>query len=190
MIAPVVLAALAAAAASAATYNIDTGHSTATFSVRHMMVSNVKGTLGGVTGALDWDPAKPEASRVDATIDVKTIDTRHPKRDADLRGEDFFQVDKYPTMAFKSKRVSKSGGKLLLTGDLTMHGVTREVTLTLEDPPVEVKDPRVGYRLGASATTRINRKDWGLTYNTILEAGGVTIGDEVSITLDIEATRK
>ncbi|MEZ5354515.1 MAG: YceI family protein [Bryobacteraceae bacterium] len=181
---------LAASAVSGATYQIDAGHSSAQFSVRHMMVSNVKGTFGNITGSIEWDPAQPETSKVTASIDVKTIDTRQAKRDADLRSEQFFDVAKYPAMTFASKSVSKAGGKILVKGDLTMHGVTREVTLTLDDPPAEIKDPRGGYRLGASASTRISRKEWGLTYSPVLEAGGVTIGDEVTITLDIEATRK
>jgi polyisoprenoid-binding protein YceI len=180
---------LAAAAAPAATYKVDTSHSTAQFSVRHMMVSNVKGTFGNITGTIDWDPAKPTAAKVEASIEVKTIDTRNAKRDQDLLGPDYFDAARHPAMTFRSTSVSQSGGKLLVKGDLTMRGVTKQVTLTLDEPPVEIKDPRVGFRLGTSAGTRISRKQWGLVYNTVLETGGVAVGDEVTITLDIEATR-
>lgn len=169
-------------------YTIDTAHSAAQFSVRHMMVSNVKGEFTKLTGTLAYDPAHPTAGKVEATIDVTTISTREPKRDEHLKSPDFFDAAKYPSITFKSKSIAQESGKLLVKGDLTLHGVTKEVILTTEISP-EIKD-RAGYRMGASATTKINRKDFGLAWNRAIEAGGVAVGDEVTITIDLEATRK
>jgi len=172
------------------TYNIDSPHSSAQFSVKHMMVSNVKGEFGGITGTVVYDAKNPSATQIDATIDVRTINTREAARDTHLKSPDFFDAAKYPTMTFKSKQAWSSGGALIVKGDLTMHGVTHEVQLTVDGPSAEVKDPYGNQRVGASATTKINRKDWGLTWNQVLEAGALVVGEEVSITLDIEATRQ
>jgi polyisoprenoid-binding protein YceI len=168
------------------TWNIDPAHSSAQFSVRHMMISSVKGEFTKITGRAVYDPEKPESLSAEATIDVNTINTREPDRDNHLKSADFFDVAKFPTITFKSKRATKGPDGLKLTGDLTIHGVTREVTLDVEGPTPPLKDPWGFTRVGASATTRINRKDFGLTWNQALEAGGVLVGDEVKITVDVE----
>ena len=173
-----------------ATYNIDPSHSAAHFQVRHMMVSTVRGEFSKVTGTVQFDPANIATTKIDATIDATTINTREPKRDTHLRSADFFEVEKYPTIKFVSKRVMPaSPGKLKVLGDLTMHGVTREVTLDVEGPAPEVKDARGNAKTGASATTKISRKDFGLTWNRAIEAGGVTVGDEVTIEIDVELNK-
>ena len=182
--------AFAASAVAQGTYTIDPQHSAAEFSVRHLMISNVKGEFTKVSGTIVYDPKNPAAAKIDAVIEVNSISTREPQRDAHLKSPDFFDTAKFPTIAFQSKQVWKSNGKLQVKGDLTMHGVTHEVVLDVDGPTAEVKDPWGNPRLGASATTKIDRKNWGLVWNKALEAGGVMIGDEVTITIDIEATRK
>ncbi|MBI4904773.1 MAG: polyisoprenoid-binding protein [Acidobacteria bacterium] len=177
------------AGAQPAAYNIDASHSSAQFSVRHMMISNVKGEFTKVTGTVIYDPKNPAASKINAVIDVNSINSRESKRDAHLKSPDFFHSAKYPSITFQSKQVWKSGGKLQAKGDLTMHGVTREVLLDVTGPTAEVKDPWGNQRFGASATVKINRKDWGLAWNQALETGGVMVGDDVTITIDIEATK-
>lgn len=183
------LAALAASAFAQATYEIDTAHSSAQFSVRHMMISNVRGEFGKVSGTFTHDPKNPAASSIEAVVDAATINTRNAKRDAHLKSPDFFDTAKYPTITFKSKQVTKSGDRLHAKGDLTMHGVTKEVTLDIEGPTQELKE-RGGARVGATATTKINRRDWGMNFSRALETGGAVVGDEVVITLDIEGVRK
>jgi len=173
-----------------ATYEIDSSHSSAQFSVRHMMVSNTKGEFSKLQGSITYDPKNLAATKVQAVIDVASINTREPKRDDHLRSPDFFDVAKYPTMTFKSKQAWREAGKIKLKGDLALHGVTREVVLEVNGPTPEVSDPRGGARIGASATTKINRRDFGLTYNKLLETGGAIVGDEITITIDIEAVRK
>ncbi len=172
------------------TYEIDTAHSAAQFSVRHMMISNVKGEFNKVTGTIVYDAKNLAASKIDAVVDATTISTREPKRDAHLKSPDFFDVAKYPTLEFRSKSVAATNGKILVKGDLAMHGVTREVVLTVEPLSPEIKDPYGMLRAGTTASTKVNRKDWGLNWNAALETGGVVVGDEVTITLDIEMTRK
>jgi polyisoprenoid-binding protein YceI len=168
-------------------WRIDPLHSAAHFSVRHMMISTVRGQFGGVAGTVRYDPANPARSSVEATIDCSTINTGEPKRDSDMKGEDFFDVKRYPAMKFKSKRVAAAGpGKLSITGDLTINAVTREVVLAVEGPTAPVRDPRGRERVGVNATTKISRKDFGITWNELMETGGVAVGDEVSIILDIE----
>ena len=176
--------------ARAEQWDIDTSHSRAQFSVRHLMISNVRGDLGKVTGTVNWDPKNPNTATVNATVDVTGVDTRDAKRDEHLRNADFFDTAKYPTLTFKSKRVEKAGGKLKLVGDLTLHGVTKEVTLDVEGPTSEIKDPWGLLRSGASASGKISRKDFGLSWNKTLDTGGVAVGDEVAVTLDIEMVRK
>ena len=178
------------ASAQPVTYIIDSAHSSAQFSVRHMMVSNTKGEFSKVQGTIEYDARNPAASKVEAVIDATTVNTREAKRDADLKGAEFFDVAKYPTIVFKSKQVTKSGDNLRVTGDLTIRNVTKEVVLTVEGPTPEVKDQRGRMKIGASAATKINRKEFGLLYNQLIETGGVVVGDEVTITLDIEAARK
>jgi len=178
----------AAPAVKAEDYKIDAAHSRASFSVRHLMVSNVRGEFSKVEGTISYDDKNPASLKVSATIDPATISTSEPKRDAHLKSPDFFDVAKFPTMSFVSKRATKSAKGLAVVGDLTLHGVTKEVTLDVE-PTAEIKDPYGLFRRGAVATTKINRKDFGLTWNAVLETGGVAVGEEVSITIDIEAVR-
>ena len=175
--------------AFSAEYSIDPNHSSAQFTVRHLMVSNVKGAFSKVTGTVNYDPSNLAASSVDATIDVSTVDTRQPQRDADLRSPNFFDVEKFPTMTFKSKQFYREGSQLKVKGDLTMHGVTKEVVLDVDGPSPEVKDPWGNQRVGASISTKINRHDWGLNYSKMVEAGAV-VGDEITINIDLEGTKK
>jgi len=180
----------AAAFAQTSTWQIDPAHSSAQFAVKHMMVSTVRGTFNKVSGSAQFDPAKPAATQLDATIDVSTVNTGNDSRDKDLRSPNFFDVEKFPSMTFKAKRVDSSGsGKLKIVGDLTIHGVTKEVVLDVDGPTAPINDRR-GQRIGASATTRINRKDFGLTWNRMLETGGAVVSDEVNITLDIELVKR
>jgi polyisoprenoid-binding protein YceI len=171
--------ALVSGPAFAATWEIDSAHSAAHFEVRHLMVSTVRGELSRVTGTIEWDPKTPNASTVEATIDAGTINTREEKRDADLKGPNFFDVAKFPSVTFKSKKVARAGHALKVTGDLTIHGVTREVVLEVSGPVTPRKDPWGNLKSGATATTKINRKDFGLTWNKALEGGGVVVSDEV-----------
>jgi polyisoprenoid-binding protein YceI len=176
--------------AQPATWTIDSGHSAATFSVRHMIVSNVKGEFDGPAGTVVFDPANPSTLRIDATIDARSINTRNRERDADLKSDLFFDVQRFPRIAFKSRQVTVDApGKLKVVGDLTMHGVTRSVTLAVDGPTQAIKDIWGGTRIGATATTTVDRRDFGLVYNRMLEGGGAVVGDQVSISLDIELTR-
>jgi polyisoprenoid-binding protein YceI len=169
------------------TWNIDPVHSVAEFKVKHMMISNVKGQFTGLSGILSLDPNDLLSSKVEAIVDASSINTRDPQRDAHLKSSDFFDVEKFPTLSFKSTRVSRSGeAELAVEGDLTIHGVTRKVTFEVEGPTAPAKDPWGNTRLGLSATTRINRKDFGLTWNAALETGGILVGEEVTITLDVQ----
>ena len=172
------------------TWNLDPVHSVAEFKVRHMMISNVKGQFTGVSGVLRLDEDDISNSHVEATIDASSINTREPQRDAHLRSADFFDVEKVPTLAFKSTHVRRGGeGVLKVEGDLTIHGATKRVTFIVEGPTPATKDPWGNTRLGLSATTKINRKEFGLTWNAALESGGILVGDEVTITLDVEFIR-
>ena len=169
------------------TWNIDPVHSVAEFKVKHMMISNVKGQFTGVTGALTLDADDLLNSKVQAKIDAGSINTRDAQRDAHLKSRDFFDVEKFPTLAFTSTHVSRSDeAQLAVDGDLTIHGVTRKVTFEVEGPTAPAKDPWGNTRLGLSATTKINRKDFGLTWNAALETGGILVGEEVTITLDVQ----
>lgn len=169
------------------TWKIDPVHSIAEFRVRHMMISNVRGQFTGVSGTLSYNENDLARSRVEASIDVATIDTRDPQRDGHLKSADFFDVEKFPTMTFTSSRVTRKGdGKAAVAGSLNLHGTTREVEFAVEGPTPPVKDPWGNLRIGLSATTKIDRRDFGLTFNAALDAGGVMVGDEVSITLELE----
>jgi polyisoprenoid-binding protein YceI len=171
----------ATAAAQAGTWQIDPNHSAAQFSVRHMGVSTVRGAFTKVSGTATHDPSDPAKDTLEATIETASIDTRVDMRDKDLRSPNFLEVDKYPTITFHSKQTKAAGpGKLEITGDLTIHGVTREVVLDVDGPSAPIKDPWGNQRMGASASTRINRKDFGVN-----GAPGV-VGDEIDITIDTE----
>jgi polyisoprenoid-binding protein YceI len=174
---------------AATTYAIDPQHSSAQFSVRHMTVSNVRGEFSNVSGTVVYDPKDLSASKVDAKIDTATLTTREPDRDKHLKSPDFFDVAKFPQMTFQSKEFIKNGDKLQIKGDLTIHGVSKPVVLDVDGPSAEAKDPWGKMRLGASGTTTVNRKDFGLVWNKTLDGGGVLVGDDVKITLDIEAVR-
>jgi polyisoprenoid-binding protein YceI len=177
--------------AQAATWTIDPGHSAAQFTVRHMVIANVRGEFDGPTGTIAFDPADLKTLKADVSFDTKTVNTRNPDRDKDLRSDLFFDVTKFPKMTFKSKRVEPSGpGKLKLVGDLTIKGITKEVTLDVDGPTPEIKDIWGERRIGATATTTIDRRQFGLMYNRVLEGGGAVVGDTVNVTLDIEMTRK
>jgi polyisoprenoid-binding protein YceI len=155
-----------------------------------MMISNVRGEFANTSGTVDFDGKDPTKAKVDATIDVNSINTREPKRDEHLKGADFFDAAKYPSIRFVSKKIKKiAAGKYKMTGNLTLHGVTKEVTLDVDGLGKPIKDPRGMERLGATATTKINRKEFGLSYNAALETGGVVIGEEVGITLDVELVK-
>jgi polyisoprenoid-binding protein YceI len=178
--------AIAPEVSAATTWNIDPVHSHAGFKVRHMMISNVKGEFKDVTGTLKLDSADLTKSGVEVSLDAATINTGDVQRDAHLKSADFFDVDKFPTLTFKSNRVSKKDGVLTVAGDLTIHGLTRNVAFEVDGPSAPTKDPWGNTRIGLEATTRINRKDFGLTWNAALETGGILVGDDVNITLDIQ----
>ncbi|HEX5750509.1 MAG TPA: YceI family protein [Archangium sp.] len=187
------VAALVLAAPSlafAAEYEIDSAHSAANFSVKHMMVSNVRGAFAKVTGTANIDEKDITKSTVQAVIDATTINTNEPKRDEHLKSPDFFDTAKYPTITFKSTKVEKAGDNLKVSGDLTMHGVTKPVVLDVEGFTTEAKDPWGNTKRGGVATTKINRKDFGLGWNKVLDTGGVAVGEDVSITLDLELNKK
>jgi polyisoprenoid-binding protein YceI len=169
-----------------ATYNIDPAHSSAQFSVRHMMISNVRGGFGSVKGTVAYDSDNPGESVIDATIDATTINTLDAQRDAHLKSADFLDVERYPAITFKSKKIEVAGSdELKVTGDLSVHGVTREATLKVEGPTGENKDPFGNVRVGASAATKIKRSDFGLSWNAALETGGFLVGDDLKIELEI-----
>ena len=181
------MSAVAVPQTAVGTWNIDPVHSVAEFKVKHMMISNVKGQFTGVSGTLTLNEADATLSRVEAVIDAASINTREPDRDKHLKSADFFDVEKFPTLSFQSTRVSRAGdGELAVEGELTIHGVARKVVFSVEGPTAPGKDPWGNTRIGLSATTKINRKDFGLTWNAALETGGILVGDEVTITLDVQ----
>jgi polyisoprenoid-binding protein YceI len=167
------------------TWQLDPAHCSAQFSVRHLGISTVRGAFTKLSGAVQYDPAAPGKSSLEATIEATSVDTRVEMRDNDLRSPNFLDVQKYPTITFQSKKVEAAGaGKLKVTGDLTVHGVTKEVALDVDGPTPAMKDPWGNLRMGASATTKINRMDFGVSGRP-----GV-VGDDITITLDIEMTRQ
>ncbi len=171
------------AAAATSTWNIDPAHSATQFSVKHLAISTVRGAFTSLKGTVQLDDTDITKSTVEVTIDVNSVDTRQPDRDKDLKSAHFFDADKFPTITFKSKKVEKvSAGKLKVTGDLTIHGVTKEVVLDVDGPTAPVKDPWGNQRVGVSASSKITRQDFGITY------GPGMIGDEISITIDAEMT--
>jgi len=189
----IALAAMLSLPAAAATsqWQIDAHHSAAQFAVKHLMISTVRGEFHGVTGTINWDDQDITKSTVDVTIDATSVDTREPDRDKDLKSENFFDVAKYPTMTFKSKKIVQAGaGKLKVTGDLTMHGVTKEVTLDIEGPTPPIKDPWGNTRVALNATTTVNRQDFGVKWNKTMDGGGVVVSDNVNITIDAELVKQ
>ena len=186
----IALLASLSALAQTSTWNIDPAHSTAQFTVRHLAISNVSGNFTKVTGSVVLNEKDITQSQVSASIDVSSVDTRVEARNKDLKSPNFFDVEKYPTIEFKSKRIVSGGGKLQLIGDLTIHGTTREVTLDVDGPTPELSDPWGNSRRGISATTTINRKDFNLMYNNLLKTGEAVVGDNVKIQIDAEMVKK
>jgi polyisoprenoid-binding protein YceI len=185
----IVLASLSALAQTS-TWNIDPAHSTAQFTVRHFGISNVTGSFTKVTGSIVLNEKDIAQSQVSATIDASSVDTRVEMRDKDLKSPNFFDVEKYPTIEFRSKKIVSSGGKLQVIGDLTIHRTTHEVTLDVDGPSPELADPYGNTRRGISATTAINRKDFNLVYNKALGTGEAVVGDTVKIQIDAELVKK
>src|SRR5260370_3493818 len=169
------------------TWNIDPAHSVAEFKVKHMMISNLKGQFGKVTGTLTLDESNPTKSKVTASIEASSIETRDGQRDAHLKSADFLHVEKFPSLSFTSTRISLvRDGELAVEGDLTIRGVTRKVLFNVEGPTPPTKDPWGNTRVGVSATTKINRNDYGLIWNAALETGGILVCDERTIPLGSE----
>jgi polyisoprenoid-binding protein YceI len=174
-----------------ATWEADPAHSQVGFAIRHMMIATVRGQFRTFAAKATGDPTAPAQATIEATIDAKSIDTGNEKRDAHLKTADFLDVEKYPTITFKSKKIEAAGaGKAKVTGDLTLHGVTKEVVLDVEGPTPVIKDPMGNTKAGAHATTKINRKDFGIVWNKSLDGGGLMVGDEIDVTIDIEAVKK
>jgi polyisoprenoid-binding protein YceI len=179
------------AAAATSTWQIDPAHSAAQFAVKHMAISTVRGAFTSVKGTVQLDDKDITKSSVDVAIDVNSVDTRQPDRDKDLRSDHFFDAEHFPTITFKSKRVEQvSSGKLRITGDLTIHGITKELVLDVDGPTAPVKDPWGNQRMAINATTKINRQDFGVKWNATMDNGGVVVGDDVSITIDAEMILK
>jgi polyisoprenoid-binding protein YceI len=177
--------------AATSTWQIDPNHSAAQFAVRHLAISTVRGAFTKVSGTVQLDDKDISKSSVDVTIDAASVDTRVADRDKDLRSDHFFDVAKYPTLTFKSTRVEQvAPGKLKITGDLTIHGTTKQVVLDVDGPTPAVKDPWGNQRFAVSATTKINRQNFGVKWNATMDNGGVVVGDDVTITLDVEMVQK
>ncbi|HET6862150.1 MAG TPA: YceI family protein [Pyrinomonadaceae bacterium] len=176
--------------AATTTWNIDPVHSIAEFKVRHMMITNVKGQFPAMRGTITLDENDVTNSRVESSIQADSINTREADRDTHLKSADFLHVEKFPSLTFASTHITRAGdGELEVEGDLTIRGVTRKVVFDVEGPTPPAKDPWGNIRIGLSATTKINRKDFGLIWNAALETGGILVGDEVTITLDVEAVK-
>ena len=179
------------AAAATSTWQIDPNHSSAQFAVRHLAISTVRGAFTKVSGTVQFDDRDTSKSSVEVTIDAASVDTRVPDRDKDLRSDRFFDAEKYPTLTFKSTKVEQvETGKLKVTGDLTIHGVTKQVVLDVEGPTAAVKDPWGNQRAAANASTKINRQDFGVKWNAKMDNGGWVVGDDVAITIDVEMVQK
>ena len=179
------------AAAAGSSWQIDPQHSSAQFAVRHLGLSTVRGAFSKLSGTMLLDDQDITKSTIEVNIDANTVDTREPDRDKDLRSERFFDVAHFPTMTFKSKKVEQvAPGKLRVTGDLTIHGTTKEVVLDVDGLTAPAKDPWGNQRIAASATTKINRQDYGVKWNAKLDNGGVVVGDDVNITIDVEMIQK
>jgi polyisoprenoid-binding protein YceI len=177
--------------AATATWQIDPAHTAAGFSVRHLMIATVRGQFKGVTGTVLWDDQDINNSTVDVTVDANTVDTGEAKRDADLKSANFFDVKNYPTITFKSTKIEKiSAGKMKVTGNLTIHGVTKQVVLDVEGPSGAVKDPWGNTRVALNASTTVNRLDYAVKWNAKMDSGGMVVGDDVNINIDLEMTKK
>lgn len=172
-----------------ATWNIDSSHSGVHFTVRHLMITNVRGEFTGLSGTIEVDGTSFESAKVTATVDAKTINTREEKRDEHLRSPDFFEVEKHPKLSFVSTAIAKKGDGYTLTGDLTIRGTTKPVTFLVEGPTKEEKDPWGNTRIGASATATIDRREFGLTWNSAIESGGVLVGHDIKLTIDVSLVR-
>jgi polyisoprenoid-binding protein YceI len=186
----IALIATLSAVAQTSDWKIDPAHSTAQFTVRHLGISNVTGNFTKVSGTATINDKDITQSQINASIDVNSVDTRVEARDKDLKSPNFFEVEKYPTIEFKSKRIVKNGDQLQVIGDLTIHGTTREVTLAVDGPTAEISDPWGNARRGVSASTTINRKDFNLTYNSLMKTGEAMVGDTVKIQIDVEMVKK
>ncbi len=181
----------ATTAATAVAYTIDPAHSGAGFKIRHLMVAYIRGGFSGVTGDVVLDQSNPANTKINASINAASLLTHDEKRDAHVKGADFLDTAKFPTITFVSKKVTSEGkNQWKVVGDLTLHGVTKEATLEVDSAGVEAKDPWGNLRTGAEATTVIKRSEFGLTFNAPLETGGVMLSDEVHIHLDIEMIKK
>ena len=179
------------AAAGTTTWKIDPAHTAAQFAVKHLMISTVRGDFKGVNGSVTWDDTDVTKSTVNVTIDATTVDTSEPARDKDLKSDKFFDTTQFPTITFKSTKVESAGtGKLKVTGDLTIHGVTKSVVLDVDGPSASVKDPWGNTRSAIGATTKINRQDFGVKWNANIDGGGVVVSDEVGITIDLEMVKQ
>ena len=179
------------AGAATSNWQIDPAHSAAQFSVRHLAISTVRGAFSKVSGTVVLDDQDISKSTVDVTIDVASIDTRQPDRDKDLKSDRFFDAANFPTITFKSKKVEQTApGKLKVTGDLTIRGTTKEVVLDVDGPTAPVKDPWGNQRVAVNATTKVNRQDYGVKWNATMDNGGVVVGDDVSIVIDVEMVKQ
>jgi polyisoprenoid-binding protein YceI len=179
------------APAAAETWVVDTAHTVSGFTVKHMMIANVTGVFEVTKGTIEYKPGEPGSVKADITIETKSVNTRITRRDDDLRSDNFFSAEKFPTLVFRSKRVQNvRADGFDLVGDLTIRDVTREVVLKVDGPTAPIRDPQGNRRVGANASTTINRKDFGITWHRAIEAGGVVVGDEVKINIDVEAIEK
>jgi polyisoprenoid-binding protein YceI len=172
------------------TYQLDPSHSSINFSVKHMMIAKVHGGFEKMSGVLSYDAKNPTATTVEVNIEVASINTRDTGRDTHLKSADFFNAEKYPSITYKSIRVQEKKGDLTIVGELTIHGVTQPVTVELERPSEEMKDPWGNLKIGASGSAKVKRKDFGLTWNAALEAGGLLVGDDVNITVDVQFVKQ
>jgi polyisoprenoid-binding protein YceI len=176
--------------AQSATWSVDPAHSTVGFSVRHLMISNVRGEFGDFVVQVTGDPANPSGAKVTATIQAASIDTRNEKRDDHLRAPDFLDVAAHPTITFESTAIEPAGaGKTKVTGNLTLHGVTKEIVLDVTGPTAVITDPGGNAKAGATATTTLSRKDFGITWSKTMEGGGLVVGDEIAVIIELEAQR-
>ena len=179
------------APAAAEIWVVDTAHTVSGFTVKHMMIANVTGVFEVTKGTIEYKPGEPGSVKADITIETKSVNTRITRRDDDLRSDNFFSAEKFPTLVFRSKRVQNvRADGFDLVGDLTIRDVTREVVLKVDGPTAPIRDPQGNRRVGANASTTINRKDFGITWHRAIEAGGVVVGDEVKINIDVEAIEK